>query len=80
MTEVAADDVRQPQATLSRHPDGVDDLMIQVVYCYLPAEVGTAEAAPCVTTHTLRCQDSHNPQYANIPNRYETVKLERHNE
>ena len=72
--------VRQPQAKLSRHPDRVDDSMIQVVCYYLPAEVGTAEVTPCVTTYTLRCQNSHNPQYANIPNRYETVKLKRHNE
>ena len=54
--------------------------MIQVVYYYLSTEVGTAEVTPCVTTYTLRCQDSHNPQYANIPNRYITVKLKRHNE
>ena len=71
---------RQAQAKLSRPTDRVNGLMIQVVYYYLPAGVGTAEVTPFVTTYTLRCQDSHNLQYASIPNRYETVKLKRHNE
>ena len=55
----------------------VDDMMIQVVYYYLPAEVGTAEVTTCAITYTLRCQDSHNPQCSNTPIRYVTVKLKR---
>ena len=51
--------------------------MIQVVYYYLPAAVGTAEVTPCVTAYTIRCQDPHNPQYANIPNRYENCQSEK---
>ena len=46
-----------------QHPDRVDDLIIQVVYYYLPAEVGTAEVASAVIPYTLRYQYSHNPQY-----------------
>ena len=58
-----------------------DDLMMHIVYYYFPTEVGTAEVTPCVSTYTLRCQDSHNPQHVNIPNRYVTFKkLKRHNE
>ena len=54
--------------------------MIQVVYYYFPAEVGTAEVTSCVIPNTLRCQHSHISQYANIPSRYEPVKLKSHNE
>ena len=52
--------VRQPQATLSRHPHRVDDLMIHFVYYYLTAELRTAEVTSCVIPYTLRyrCQDS----------------------
>ena len=64
----------------SQDARAVDGLMIQVVYCYLPAEVGTAEVTTCVIPYTLRCQDLHNLQYATIPNRYVTVKLKRQNQ
>ena len=43
----------------------------EFVYYYLPAEAGTTEVTTCVTTYTLRCQHTHNPQYVDIPNRYE---------
>ena len=65
---------------LSRHLDRVDDFDDSGRLLLSPSRGGTAEVTPCVTTYTLRCQDPHNPQYANIPNRYETVKLKRHNE
>ena len=44
--------VRLPQAKLLRHPDRVDGLMIQVVYYYVPAEVGTAEVTHRASPHT----------------------------
>ena len=34
----------------------------------------------CVIPYILRCQDSHNPQYANIPNRCVTFKFKRQNQ
>ena len=72
--------VRQPRAKSSQDARTVDDLMIQAVYYYLPAEIKTAEVASCVITYTLSCQDSHNPQYANTPRRYVTAKLKRRNQ
>ena len=52
------------QAKSSRHPDRVDDLMIRVVYDYLPAEVGAAELTSCVIPYT----HSHAKIYTQDPN------------